>query len=193
MKERNTLKETLYHIHRKNRKDKLWKVGNEFEVGIEYNTFFDASLNFDPSILINNQKYPFIDFCEHFNTENQTNLLTTAKDIISEYQLLIRELGMEEVRKNFYPHLPSRQKCIWLCRKSQIDYWKNFISGKVEIFEVEIFDLPFKTTNSLIPLPSDSYNTILNKAKLYWSPENHIDNEDDEYLYVGKLKVISKF
>lgn len=40
MKERNTLKETLYHIHRKNCKDKLWKVGNEFEVGIEYNTFF---------------------------------------------------------------------------------------------------------------------------------------------------------
>jgi hypothetical protein len=42
-------------------------------------------------------------------------------------------------------------------------------------------------------LPPDSYTTILNKAQLYWSEKNYIDNEDDEYLYVGKLKIISKF
>ena len=190
------MKENLYHIHRKNCKDELWKVGNEFEVGLENNIFFDFSLNFNSLILINNQKYPFFAVYDYYkeqrDIENQINLLNTSKDFINEYQLLIRELGMEEIRKNFYPHLPSRQKCIWLCRKNQINYWKKFISGKLEIFEIEIFDIPFKSRNSLISLPSDSYNTILDKAQLYWSEINYIDNEDDEYLYVGKLKIISK-
>jgi hypothetical protein len=197
MKERNILKETLYHIHRKKCKDELWKVGKELEVGMDNNPFFDASLKFDAFILIDNQKYPFLNAYEYFkeqkDIENQINLLNIANNFIHEYQLLIRELGMEEVRKKFYPHLPSRQKCIWLCRKNQIDYWKKFILGEFEIFEVEIFDLPFKTRNSLISLPPDSYTTILNKAQLYWSEKNYIDNEDDEYLYVGKLKIISKF
>lgn len=190
------MKENLYHIHRKNCKDELWKVGNEFEVGLENNIFFDFSLNFNSLILINNQKYPFFAVYDYYkeqrDIENQINLLNTSKDFINEYQLLIRELGMEEIRKNFYPHLPSRQKCIWLCRKNQINYWKKFISGELEIFEIEIFDIPFKSRNSLISLPSDSYNTILDKAQLYWSEKNYIDNEDDEYLYVGKLKIISK-
>ena len=190
------MKENLYHIHRKNCKDELWKVGNEFEVGLENNIFFDFSLNFNSLILINNQKYPFFAVYDYYkeqrDIENQIKLLNTSKDFINEYQLLIRELGMEEIRKNFYPHLPSRQKCIWLCRKNQINYWKKFISGELEIFEIEIFDIPFKSRNSLISLPSDSYNTILDKAQLYWSEKNYIDNEDDEYLYVGKLKIISK-
>lgn len=197
MKERNILKENLYHIHRKNCKDELWKVGNEFEVGKENNNFIDFSLNFDTLILINDQKYPFLNLYEYYkeqkDIENQINLLNTAKEFINEYQLLIRELGMEEIRKKFYTHLPSRQKCIWLCRKNQINYWKNFISGELEIFEIEIFDIPFKSRNSLIPLSSDSYNTILNKAQLYWGEKNNIDNVDDEYLYIGKLKIVSKF
>lgn len=190
------MKENLYHIHRKNCKDELWKVGNEFEVGLENNIYFNFSINFNSFILINNQKYPFLNIYDYYkkqeDIENQINLLNVSKDFINEYQLLIRELGMEEIRKNFYPHLPSRQKCIWLCRKNQINYWKKFISGEIEIFEVEIFDIPFKSRNSLISLPSDSYNTILDKAQLYWSEKNYVDNEDDEYLYVGKLKIINK-
>ena len=43
-------------------------------------------------------------------------------------------------RNKAFPQLPSRQKCIWLCRKEQIGYWSNKISGRTEIFKVEIAD-----------------------------------------------------
>lgn len=99
---------------------------------------------------------------------------------------------MEEIRKEFYPKLPSRQKCIWLCRKDQINYWIDKISGNIEIFEIKTFGTPFKSRNSLLPLPSDTYNRILKKSKLYWNENNNINNEDDEYLYVGKIKIINK-
>lgn len=186
----------LYHIHKKNNKDELWKVGNEIEVGNENNNFINFSFNFNSLILLENQIYPFANVCDYYiktnDIGNQINLLKTAKDFINEYQILIRELGMEEIRRKFYPHLPSRQKCIWLCGKKQIDYWKNFILGDFEIFEVEVFGKTFKSRNSLIPLPSDSYNTILEKSHSYWSEKNDVENEDDEYLYVGKIKIISK-
>ena len=112
--------------------------------------------------------------------------------MVYEYQILVRELGMEKIREKLFSKLPSRQKCIWLCRKEQIKYWKDKINCDCDIFKVEIFDKPFKTRESLIPLPNDSYNEILKKSKDYWREKNNTLNEDDEYLYVGKIKIIEK-
>lgn len=191
------LNEIFYHIHKINNKDEVWKVENELEIGKDNNKFFEESMNFESKILMDNKKYPFKNVYEHYlstkNIQGELKLLDDANNFINEFQILIRELGMEEIRRNLFPQIPSRQKCIWLCRKEQINYWKNRISGKIDIFKVEIFDEPFKTRESFIPLPSDSYNEILRKSKEYWQGVDNTLNEDDEYLYVGKLKIIDKF
>ena len=162
------MSEFFYHIHNTNYKDDIWKEGNELYIENENNPFWNYSLNYTIS------------------SDNDIN------NILKEYQMLIRELGMEEIRKKVFPQLPSRQKCIWLCRKEQIGYWNPKISDKTEIFKVEIFDRPFKTRDSLIPLPCDSYSEILKKSKEYWLGTDNTLNEDDEYLYVGKVKIIDK-
>lgn len=198
MKVGSFLNKILYHIHRKNCNNELWQVGNEFVVGNENNKFVDYSFNFDSLILIGDKKYPFKNIYVHYDKiEDKIKLLDIANNIIKEYQILIRELGMEEIRKKFYPNLPSRQKCIFLCGKKQIEHWKKEISNgdgtkDIEVFKVEIFNEPFKSRDSFLPLPSDSYNTILKKAKLYWSAKDDSENEDDEYLYVGEIRVINK-
>lgn len=186
----------MYHIHKLNNNDEMWKVGNEFEVGNEKNNFTKFSFNFESNILIEGVKYPYKNVYDYYeqngNILGKINLLNEANIFISEYQILVRELGMEEIRRSMFPKLPSRQSCIWLCRKEQINYWKKFINEEVEVFEVEINNNVFKTRNSLIPLPTDSYQKILEKSKLYWNENNMDENEDDEYLYVGKLKIIKK-
>lgn len=58
------------------------------------------------------------------------------------------------------------------------------------IYEIEIYNKPFKSRNSLIPLPSESYNVMKNKAKKYWEYNSDIICEDDEYLYEGEFKIL---
>lgn len=186
----------LYHIHKLNNNDEMWKIGNELDFGKEKNNFTKVSFKFESKIQIANTDYPYLNVDSYYQSNgdviNQLDLLHTARNFISEYQILIRELGMEEIRKESFSHLPSRRKCIWLCRENQIDFWKKFICDRVEVFEVEISNSAFRTRNSLIPLPSDSYNDILHKSKQYWGYNSTNENEDDEYLYIGKLKIVGK-
>lgn len=122
----------------------------------------------------------------------QLLLLGQAKQLISEYQILIRELGFEEIRKSKFSTLPSRYNCIWLCRKDQIVYWsKKLGTENYEIYKVKIYGKPFKSRESLISLPSDSYLSICKKAEKYWQYNDKFDCEDDEYLYEGKFQIIA--
>ncbi|MCL2341971.1 MAG: DUF2441 domain-containing protein [Firmicutes bacterium] len=190
------MEELMYHIHKKGYYDNIWKIGSKFEVGLSVNSFTEISLNFESKILIEGVKYPFLNVYNHYKSlrdiQNQLNLLNTANDFINEYQMLIRELGLEEVRQDTFSELPSRKHCIWLCRENQLDYWKEMLHGEFEIFKVKIFEKCFKTRNYFIPLPTDSYNTILQQAVKYWGYSNEVENEDDEYLYIGKLEIIER-
>ena len=190
------MSEILYHIHKKGFYDELWKEGNELEIGNQNNTFINISLNFSSSINVGNEIFSFWyvynNFLNNWDIDTKMRLLNDANIFINEYQILIRELGMEQVRKERFIDLPSRFKCIWFCRKDQINYWKNFVTGDIEIFEVEVFDKAFKSRDSLIPLKMDSYNTILEKSFKYWGKNSSEENKDDEYLYVGKMKILKK-
>ncbi len=188
--------ELLYHIHKKGFYDNLWKEGNELVIGNQNNAFIALALNFKSTIVVDNIIYSFWDaynnFLNNWDIDTKMRLLNDANNYINEYQILIRELGMEKVRKNHFEKLPSRYKCIWLCRKNQIDYWRNILNEETEIYEVETFNQPFKTRNSLIPSKIDSYNDILEKSFKYWGENSLEENEDDEYLYVGKIKINKK-
>ncbi len=189
-------KKKLYHIHKLNNNDEIWKVGNELEFGKEKNNFTKTAFEFEYKIMLENAYYPYLNVYDYYGSRQAIsdllNLLPASKSFINEYQILVRELGMEEIRKEEFSLLPSRRNCIWLCRENQIDFWKKFLGDDIEIYELEIFNSVFKTRNALIPLPSDSYKQILKKSKQYWSYNSTVENEDDEYLYTGKLKIVGK-
>jgi len=182
-----------YHIHKKGINDNMWKIGNIIE--IKENDFINRCLNFTNVInAYNNTNVPLqnvIDYSMQINdVQTQISLLPIARSAILEYAMLIRELVYEEVRKEKYSHLPSRHNCIWLCRKEQIEYWKEQILCECEIFEIQVFGPVHKTRNLYISLPSDDYYTIKKKAKEYWSENTNSLYEDDEYLYSGKFKIL---
>ena len=88
-------------------------------------------------------------FSNNYNNNNFSNdismnfnpkLFTNYLDLISEYQLLLRELSLEYIRLNMFNYLPSRKKSFWLIRNDneQLNYWMNKIDGEKRLFEVEI-------------------------------------------------------
>lgn len=189
-----TKRKVFYHIHKIGICDEKWQVGNVLE--IKQNEFIKYSLNFSSYIdIYNRKKVPIknaVEFAQKSDDiSTQLFLLSKSKDIISEYQILVREIGFEEVRKSKFNNLPSRYNCIWLCRKDQIGYWiKQLNYQRYVIYKVEIYNEPFKSRNSLISLPNDSYIDVCEKAQKYWCYNNDKDYEDDEYLYGGKFKIL---
>ena len=127
------------------------------------------------------------------NFDKAYGLLESANHIISEYQMLLRENAYEEIRKEFFNHLPSRTSCIWLCKEKQLKFWlKQFKGRNCKIFMVKVFGKPFKSNNNLLVGPSDSYNHMKEMAQKYWAYNAKEEDEKDEYLYVGKIKVIKE-
>lgn len=187
-------KDIFYHIHKNGIHDEEWKIGNV--INIDQNDFIRFSLNYSikqniPGI--NNESYrdEVIRVQKLCDINEQSNLLSNSIYIINEYQLLIRELAFEEIRQKEFNHLPSRQKCIWLCRKDQLKFWiRNLESKDYTVFKIEIYGRTFKTRDFLIPSQNDSYNEMLEKARQYWQYNNDEDYEDDEYLYEGNFKII---
>lgn len=165
----------FYHIHKKNDDDEMWQVGKEFTISKEQNYFTKIAYNFH-------------DYMKEEQIKDKDSMLY-------EYALLVRELGMEQARRENFKELPSRHNCIWLCREDQIMYWKSQIGKKeedIEVYKVEIFDLPVKKRNIDIPRTGISYEETLEQAKKYWENNDLTNYEDDEYLYIGKLKIIDK-
>lgn len=185
----------LYHIHKRGIGDDKWVTGNRFLADFE-NQFWKSCMNFSTWVNAYDEKaYPYQNVYKHYKSLGDIplcmELLDVSSNIIGEFQMLIREVCMENIRNMCFSNLPSRCSRVWLCRENQIDYWKKFIPSDVAIFEVEVCERRmFKSRNLLIPLPSDSYAKILEKAKVYWSYQSSDENEDDEYLYNGEVLVI---
>lgn len=191
-----------YHIHKINTKvdNSLWHVGAVIEIGNEINDFYRQSLEFKPVIddFLGHKNFPWINASEYVLRFDPTNfiehkkLLNFGKYITAEYAMLLREIAYEEVRSKYFNNLPSRTKCIYLCKENQLEFWKTQFSSKYKVFKVKVFGDVFKSSNDFIPLPTDSYKEILEKAKKYWSYSSSKEKITDEYLYVGKIEILEE-
>lgn len=98
--------------------------------------------------------------------------------------------------KQFYKELPSRSKAIYLCKKEQLEYWKNTIAVNpkfCEVFKVNISGTIFKSNDSLLPDDSMSIMDTFIQAQKYWDADfSNIEEKETEYLFVGKIKVLEK-
>ena len=111
----NVQNKILYHISRKIN----WNKGDKLVIGENENPFWNFSKNYSPQYLVNGQPIPVFQMFEQFSnfdlTQDNINFLyQVLKDVSKETAFCIREQVFENIRKEFYPDLPSRQKCLWL-------------------------------------------------------------------------------
>lgn len=193
----------FYHIHKvaNDFSDKQWHEGAIIDIGKQYNIFYKLCTEFEA-------KYPNYEGKNNVPWRNVYRYLLDKKPldlnkifeslkfadlIINEYQMLLRENAYEEIRKTFFNDLPSRTTCIWLCKEKQLKFWlEQFKGSNHKVFKIKIFGKAFKSNNSLLVAPSNSYNNMKEMAKKYWSYTEKKENEQDEYLYVGKIEVIKE-
>ena len=178
--------QNFYHIQKINPANSINKftIGNEYIIGDKYN--------------------PFFDYFYHFGYPNVIENYNQIKQLVSDYQLFAREILFEEVRKEFYPNKPSRQKCLWLIPnspklKESLNFWLKEIISHNENTSFEILKLSctgnvFLANSHLLPKYFGHFTKYKEEAHKYWNGEHlSIDSIFLEALFIGKIKVLDAF
>jgi hypothetical protein len=196
----------MYHFNNSDRRKNIWIVGSEFDITENYiSDYWCNGLNFNGKVKVTSGTsegmFPFYKVINSYLKEEQDKetyikMLNEASRLLVNYSTLQRELILEEVRKKFYPELPSRKNIIYLCDFNQIEHWKNKLTksgGNIDLFKVEVTGNLFKSSDILLPDDSESVNTMFEQAKKYWEADlSNISDNQSEYLFQGKVKILKK-
>lgn len=114
------------------------------------------------------------------------------------YDVLVKELAIEEVRQIHCPDFPSRLHCMYLSLNKDI-VLKNIVSmannpernGKhFQAIAVKLNGKIFKAGKVYMSREGQSYNYYKNKALKYWQQDNLDNSEVKEILFEGTAEVV---
>ena len=106
----------------------------------------------------------------------------------------IREMAMEEYRKENCINLPSRLHSLYACSEEGIDFWATQIrDNDVDIYRIDVFDEPFLSNEALLPAEELCYGDKVKASYKYFKPnKKDLNPITNEYLVQGKVKVLEK-
>lgn len=118
--------------------------------------------------------------------------------ILEYYDVAIKEIALEEVRKEQYPNRPSRLHCMYLSLNEDIalknaeSMFKNKEkNGKLfQVVAVKLNGVIFKAGRVYVNRESKSYEYYKEKAKAYWKQRGLKDEEVKEVLFEGEAEIV---
>ena len=193
----------MYHFHNNKVYNELWVPGNEIIVD---DNFESAYLNvlkfFNTSVPTKDGgKESFDIIIDNYLSKEQEkdtliDMLKDASHIIFGMKIFMRELALEEIRRQNYPNLPSRRHSIWLCDSNGIEFWKDQLSNHgqidVDLYKVLVTGNVFHSSDEFLPNSYSNFETQLKEANDYWKAEKIKEAHKSEYLFQGKLKILEK-
>ncbi len=199
-------KEIYYHIEN----GVYWNLGETRTIGLEKNNYMKyhditSYVKEDPNTNINYCiSYIADGMIEYINTNHKPDYLKsfyhfdaneTVKElsgVLNDYLVIVREFVFEEVRREFYSNLPSRQRCMWVIpdNKDSLRYWWNMLKQKGQIVKLELTGKLFQTNHRDLLLTTNSLDYVRMQANRYWSPLEEINMVEDECLFEGAATAI---
>ena len=128
--------------------------------------------------------------------ENNLNLseeeLILLLSTVNNDAFIMRELALEEVRKEKYNDYPSRLRCLYVTKSKEDAFnWSNILKRNQkqckQILTLELKGEIFIGDGNLMKRQNISYQEHLNIAEKYWNQQT---NESPELLFYGEAKVI---
>lgn len=180
----------LYHISREN----TWNIGDVLIAGKDENQFWRICKDYSKTVNVDGQTmsiFQMIDSVPNFEVtqNNITFLYQNLKEISKETAFYIREQVFEDVRQKFFPQLPSRQKCLWVCEENQLPYWKTMKENcQRSLLALELNGELFCGDDHW--LTADTFSSIVysERANHYWAGEMS-SSPRKEFLFYGEAIV----
>ncbi len=192
----------LYHILTNKEASQAWE--NDKEIGFWENHFNLFFLNFHrhyKTYKINDEELPIITAAEKFleqpveyQKENYLSLIDTLKKELNEYCMFVRETVCEEIRLKSFPELPSRKKCLFLCSKSNVEYWwKMLKNSRFSIHEVIASGNIHIGKDKYLKSDTVNIDTYTANAYKYWYDSGEESEIGCDILFAGILKIKNTF
>ena len=108
------------------------------------------------------------------------------------YDLLLRELALEKIRKQFYPNLPSRLHCMYLSflKETAINNFETSKEKHLQVVAVRLNGKIFKSGDFSLDRNGGSFKDYETMAHNYWSQTNVPDKDIKEVLFEGVAEII---
>lgn len=197
-----------YHINNSPNCD--WKIGDVIQFGLEDNHMWKSFTEQGDYIHLNGQKYSSDVVVRHaldayiknepapvqMNNYHFNPIMTLKEstDSLGNSLRVIRELTFEAIRKEFYPEVPSRHKCIWLIPddKQSFDFWKNILSNENQrMFKVAVDSKIHRAAQKWLVGGTIPLSEIYTKAHKYWLGEDS-GSFKDEVLFIGNVTILEE-
>lgn len=124
------------------------------------------------------------------------DLMFELSNALSNYDFIMREFALEEVRREKFQHLPSRFRCMFLSEDEQtclqnLETFKNRWNGKqFQAIKVKVNGEGFFVKDFAIDRLGLSFGEYKELAQKYWCQDQNSQLPAKEILFVGDVEVI---
>lgn len=174
--------------------DRNYKVGDKFYFG---NTPNGQELLCKDYSCVENGKPLHQAVMEKLNNNEEVDKSTIKQlaSCLSQSDFAIRELALEDVRCEKFPHLPSRFRCMFLTDKKELclaglKIFPKKGHGKLfQAVKVKLTGEAFFVRENAIGRFGLSYNEYKEKALEYWN-QKESEKPVQEILFVGDVEIL---
>lgn len=123
---------------------------------------------------------------------NPSNLASTAHGLARHLVAYLRELIWEDVRRREFPHLPSRQRCIWLVPTlSGIGFWlkRMGVEGDYRVLRLRVQGRIHTASEIHLLGDAEPLTKAIEMARQYWLGIVE-DASTQEVIFEGRIRVV---
>ena len=195
-------KAEYFHIHRVNDSSSIWEVGSRINWVQKKLNLFNEHYNKNGLFYNDGEdNLPFRQAMEKFfnaTPEYQNahigNMLAMSQEVGKSLSMFVREQIFEEVRSNYFPHLPSRKNCIWVCSKEAVPFWWDTLGAENQkILKLSLTGSLFISDQKHLLADTVRHDDLRALAFEYWTGSDGLNVEDQEVLFEGIIDVVDSF
>lgn len=119
------------------------------------------------------------------------NVIEVARDFSSHLTRQTGEIVFEDVRRREFPHLPSRQRCVWLIpNQGGVKFWlrRMDVGGQFQVLKVRVQGRLHTASESYLVTDGFSLEEMIRSARQYWLGIVE-DAETEEIIFEGRMRV----
>jgi len=193
--------EEFFHIQILNQSGKEWFINENYLIGNKYNNYYQGVIK---SIEIQKFYAPnelYIKKIADILKESERNvntlemILVDVRESFGQYLKWVQEEIFEGVRKEKFSNLPSRKKCLWVCKFEDLPKWFEIFeehSLPMKILKIKATGIIHKADGGLIIPDSYSIQEFEKRAEKYWSGVIN-NNKEIEFLFDGQLEILDEY
>lgn len=171
------------------------QVGSSTYIGAERNPFtqvYEQAREYRVNTPSGPDKVPALKFLREVKRGNIDcpDIAKQAYNIANYYNILARELILEEVRHNIAPNAPSRKTCLWVSDSFEMALtWRRKLSKSARVLKLQLEGTFHAADARLMMNESEPLADAYAKAERYWRSDTS-ENPLPEILFAGRATVL---